>query len=171
VSEPSRDPVRRVLRALTHGVYVLGVNGGQQAEGPRDDYVIVSLVMQCSVEPARVAFALALRSRVLATVRQARGCTLALLDVAQRAAVKRYGAPGGVRGAPEAPHRSAMGGHPVAPEGAGWLALSMVQELAVGDHVLVVADVVEAGGAITLGDVPPSFAAMTLGASGLPYAG
>jgi flavin reductase (DIM6/NTAB) family NADH-FMN oxidoreductase RutF len=153
--------MRRALRALTHGVYVLTVRTGE-----KDEYLIVSLVMQCSVEPPRVAIALASGARVLRSFRAHGGGVLAILDATQQAAVRRYGTPGGVRHAPADVSRT-LTGHPIPPESAFWMGVSIVDELPSGDHVVFVANVVEAG----VLDAAATFTPYTLAGSGFPYAG
>ena len=148
MSELSKDPVRVALRALTHGVYVLSVALQDETEAERkstpvDDYLIVALVMQCSVEPPRIAFALSPNARILQALRSANGAVLSTLDETQLAAVRRYGAPGGVRRTPVNPARSSRG-HPVPPEASHWLSLRTLTETNAGDHLLFVADVTDA---------------------------
>lgn len=152
--------MRQALRALTHGVYVLGVHHEN-----RDDYLIVSLVTQCSIEPPRVALALSAAARVISSFRNACGGSLSILDASQLAAVRRYGAPGGVRHAPH-PVARTSNHHPIPPEASFVLTLSINHEHPVGDHVLFVADVIDASAS-----APPDFKALTLVATGFPYAG
>ncbi len=176
MSELSANPVRVALRALTHGVYVLSMNASE-----RDAFLIVSLAMQCSVEPPRIAFALSMNARILHALRIARGGVLSTLDVSQKSAVRRYGAPGGVRQTPVSPSRSSEG-HPIPPEAAHWIAFRTFTETVVGDHVLFVADVTDAGNsgvaiaAESANDSaqhhsPVKFAPLILAESGFPYAG
>ncbi|MEP6781797.1 MAG: flavin reductase family protein [Gemmatimonadaceae bacterium] len=176
MSEQSTDPTRVALRALTHGVYVLSVSDGQ-----RDDYLIVSLAMQCSVEPPRVAFAVSPNARIVSTLRAANGALLSTLDMSQKPAVRRYGAPGGVRQVPVDAKRSS-GGHPIPPEARHWLQLQTFMEVSVGDHLLFVADVTDAGisgvektpdsnNDSAAAESAEKFEPLTLQNSGFPYAG
>ncbi|MEP6762820.1 MAG: flavin reductase family protein [Gemmatimonadaceae bacterium] len=176
MSELSTSPARVALRALTHGVYVLSVSDGQM-----DDYLIVSLAMQCSVEPPRIAFALSPNARIVSALRAANGALLSTLDVSQKPAVRRYGAPGGVRQMPADAKRSTAG-HPIPPEASHWLQLKTFMEVSVGDHLLFVADVTDAGvtgvgvASENSGDSGAdgssgSFTPLTLMNSAFPYAG
>ena len=176
MSELSTDPTRVALRALTHGVYVLSVSVGQS-----DDYLIVSLVMQCSVEPPRIAFALSPNARIVSMLRAANGALLSTLDMSQKPAVRRYGAPGGVRQMPVEVKRSS-GGHPIPPEASHWLQLQIFMEVSVGDHLLFVADVTDAGNAgvekttdsnndSAADKSAVKFTPLTVQNSGFPYAG
>ena len=170
MSELSTNPTRRALRALTHGVYVLSVQHDHQ-----DAFLVVSLVMQCSVEPPRIAMALAHGARILPALVAAKGGVLGVLDASQKAAVRRYGAPGGVRNPPHAAQRTAQQ-HAIPPEVAFWMELSVVSTTNVGDHTLVIADVTSAGvtGRLSVSDAPSdavSFVPMILAASAFPYAG
>lgn len=159
MSELSTNPMRMALRAMTHGVYVLSVH-----HDGHDECLILSLAMQCSVEPPRVAFAISTHSRLLEILREARGGVLSVLDASQIAAVRRYGTPGGVRNAPVDAERSTKG-HVIVPESACWLALANATEVSGGDHALFVADVIGAGS--RAGPVEP----LTLAASKFPYGG
>lgn len=162
--------MRRALRALSHGVYVLSVQHDR-----RDDFLIVSLAMQCSVEPPRIAMALAHGARILPALAAAQGGVLGVLDASQKAAVRRYGAPGGVRNPPSDAARTERG-HPIPPEATFWVEFSVMSTANVGDHTLVVANVTSAGAAPALA-VPDITAAallfepMTLAGSKLPYGG
>lgn len=152
--------MRRALRALTHGVYVLSV----QADN-HDNYVVLSLVMQCSVQPPRIALALATNARILTAFRSAGGGALSILDASERTAVRRYGAPGGMR------HRlpdvaRTTHDHPVPPEASFVLTLEIFNEQLVGDHVMFVADVIDASASAAA-----EFTPLTLANSGFPYAG
>jgi flavin reductase (DIM6/NTAB) family NADH-FMN oxidoreductase RutF len=164
MSEVSKDPLRRSLRALTHGVYVLSTSHASSDAGS-DDFLIVSLATQCSVEPPRVALALSVNARILSPFRSANGGVLSILAGSDIAAVRRYGAPGGVRHPPTDCARG-TNGHPVPPEASFAIELQIVSEQAVGDHVLFVCD---ATGATARADT--SFAPLTLQSSGFPYAG
>ena len=148
---------------MTHGVYVLSVRHGVQ-QAAHDEYIIVALAMQCSVEPARIALAVSVNARLLSALRAAGGGALSVLDVNQLAAVRRYGTPGGVRHPPTEVARTAHG-HPVPPEAAFWMELQISSETDAGDHVLFVGDVVSAG---ANGN---EFVPLTLAASQFPYAG
>lgn len=176
MSELSTNPTRVALRALTHGVYVLSVSDGQS-----DDYLVVSLAMQCSVEPPRIAFALSPNARIVPMLRAANGALLSTLDISQKAAVRRYGAPGGVRQMPVAAKRS-NGGHPVPPEANHWLQFQTFMEVSVGDHLLFVADVTDAENSgiekttesnhdSAVDKSAVKFEPLTLQNSGFPYAG
>lgn len=154
--------MRRALRALTHGVYVLSTHHDDV-----DDFLIVSLVMQTSIEPPRVAFAVSVNARILPSLRSTRRAVLGVLPAGATAAVRRYGAPGGVRQPPRDAKRTS---HHIAlpPEASFWLELSLYSEQPVGDHVLFVADVANA---IVADEVAAEFAPFILANSGFPYGG
>jgi flavin reductase (DIM6/NTAB) family NADH-FMN oxidoreductase RutF len=179
MSEISRHPVRRTLRAMTHGVYVLSAH-----HHGHDAYIVISLAMQCSVQPPRITFAVTPGARVVAALRGANGGVLSVLDASQTAAVRRYGAPGGVKHPPERPERDASG-HPVPGEASHWMSFTVAQEMSVGDHLLFVADVTHAavrnpergannalaGDVVGGGEAQKPLAPMILGNTGFPYAG
>lgn len=162
MSELSSDPTRRALRALTHGVYVLSTHHAEL-----DDLLIVSLAMQCSVEPPRIAVAISTNARILQSFRQSHRGVLSILDSDQIPAVRRYGTPGGVRQAPKGARRTV---HEILipPEASFWLELEIHTEQSDADHVLFVANVIGAGVAAT--DDSP-FTPLTLANTGFPYAG
>lgn len=151
--------MRVALRAMTHGVYVLSVRHDE-----RDEYVIVSLAMQCSVEPPRIAIAVSTNSRILELFRAAQSGVLSVLDASHVSAVRRYGTPGGTRNTPADAERS-EGGHVIVPESAFWLDIAIATEIAGGDHIVFLADV-SAAGART-----EAFEPLTLAASKFPYGG
>ena len=159
MSEPSTNPMRRALRAMTHGMYVLSVRHEQH-----DEYVIVALAMQCSVEPPRIALSVSNNSRILNALRAAGGGVLAVLDTAQTGAVRRYGTPGGVRNASVDVTRSTHS-HPIPPECSCWMDLRVTGQMDGGDHVIFVTDVVAAGANAEV------FQPLTLADSQFPYAG
>ena len=175
MSELSRDPMRQSLRALTHGVYVLSTRAEQL-----DTYLIVSLAMQCSVQPPRIAFALTPNARIAAAIRFAGGGIISVLNASQLAAVRRYGAPGSVKHAPPSPERDASG-FSIPPEASYAISFRLAQEFAVGDHTMFIVDAVAArvmhpdALAPALLDTQSTraqpFAAMILTATGFPYAG
>lgn len=190
MSEPSVNAMRQTLRSMSTGVYILSVH----AENA-DEYLVVSLAMQCSVAPPRIAFALTPSARIVAALRNARSGVLTVLGDGDLAAIRRYGAPGGVRNMPANPART-TDGHPIPPEARRWLTLALVDETVVGDHVLFVASVTGAGirermesGADAVSEAsaqhssPDSpavtdaarsgdtFRPLTLAATGFPYAG
>lgn len=154
--------MRRALRALTHGVYVLSTH-----HAGTDHFLIVSLAMQCSVEPARVALAISQNARVLSAFRESQRGVLSVLAADQLAAVRRYGTPGGVRHEPANATRTK---HQIIipPESSFWLELETHTEQSDADHVLFVANVIGAGVA-DAGDAP--FTPLTLANTGYPYAG
>lgn len=155
--------MRRALRAMTHGMYVLSVRSERQGE-QIDEHIVLALAMQCSVEPPRVAFAVSNNSRILGSLHDAGSAVLSILDAGQAAAVRRYGTPGGVRHASTEFARSALG-HPIPPEGAFWMELSIVSEIGGGDHAVFLGEVIAAGANAD------AFEPLTLAASKFPYGG
>lgn len=164
MSEPSSDPTRRALRALTHGVYVLSTH-----HNGTDEFLIVSLAMQASVEPPRIAFAISTNARILDSIRESKRSVLGVLATGNTAAIRRYGTPGGVRHAPTDSARTTSQ-IIIPPEASFWLELDVHAEAnteSVADHVLFVANVIGAGVAST--NLP--FVPLTLADTGFPYAG
>lgn len=155
---------KRVLRSVPYGLYALGVAGGA-GEAPHG--ALVAWLTQVSFEPPMIAVALERESRTRPLVRRAGAFAVTVLPVAARALASRLGRP------TDAAQRTLVGvahhpapssGAPVFDEGMGWLDCRLRGETPAGDHVLVVADVVDAG-VLREGET------LTLATTGWRYAG
>lgn len=159
-----QDAKKKVLRSIPYGLYALGVRrgdaesgapGGLDAPGatgareaPEAHAMTVNWLTQCSFEPPMVAVAMEVESASLALVRAAGGFAVSVLPAGARQLAGRLGrasahVPDKLAGV--AHHPSPVTGSPVLEEATGWLDCRVVAEHACGDHVMVFAEVVEAG--------------------------
>ena len=157
---------KQVLRSVVYGVYVLGVRGGS-VEGDLPHATAVSWLTQLSFEPPMIGVALERESATLPLVRAAGAFAVSVLPAGARSTASRLGrstatTPRKLAGI--AHHPAPESGAPVLDEATGWLDCRVRGELPSGDHVLVVAEVVEAG-------TQHEGATLTLGETGFRYAG
>jgi 3-hydroxy-9,10-secoandrosta-1,3,5(10)-triene-9,17-dione monooxygenase reductase component len=138
------EGIAAALRQITTGVYVLVVRGADE----RLYGSTVSWVMPLSFEPPLVGVVLQRDSETVARVRATQAFTLSLLDgTAGRAKsdVIKLG-----RASSEVPNKTAgvafgesAGGLPIIARATGWLECHLATEQPVGDHILVIARVVD----------------------------
>jgi flavin reductase (DIM6/NTAB) family NADH-FMN oxidoreductase RutF len=135
----SGDDLREVMQLYPHGVAVLTVDH----EGSRMGLTISSLV-SLSLEPPLVGVTLGEHAAMLELVREARGFAVSILAGDQAEVAQHF-----ARGVPPMLHWRGIAilGGTVAPliEGAvGWLECRLAAEHPVGDHQLLVGEVVTA---------------------------
>lgn len=155
------------LRLLPYPVLALTVVEGEQVHAS-----LVSWATQVSFEPRLVAVALERDARTLHAVRAASRFALALLPDTARRTASRIG-----RASSEVADKLAgvpfdgvtPAGVPLLAESREWVECERRAEHPVGDHVLVVAEVVATGGERTEGDDASPI--LTLLATGWRYAG
>lgn len=153
------------LRALPYPVLALTATDGAGTHAS-----LVSWVTQVSFEPRLVAVALERDGRALHAVRLAGRFALATLPSSARRTASRVG-----RTTAEAPAKldgvrfdaATPGGVPLLAESAHWAECERREELATGDHILVVAEVIAVGGNEAEGDA----GILTLDGTGWRYAG
>ena len=158
----NHDAKKRVLRSFSYGLYALGVRRGDGAHA-----MTANWVMQTSFEPPMVAVAIEIESASLRHVRASGACAVSVFPSGARQLAGRLGrssanVPDKFEGV--AHHPSPVTGSPVLDEATGWLDCRVVAELPSGDHVLVLAEVVEAG-------VGAEGETLTLKEAGFRYAG
>lgn len=139
---------KQVLRSVAYGVYVLGVRGGGDDPRHEPHATAVSWLTQVSFEPPMIAVALERESATLPLLRSAGAFVVSVLPAGARRIASRLGrssatTPDKLAGIAHYP--APESGAPVLEEGLGWLDCRVRSELPVGDHVLLVAEVVEAG--------------------------
>lgn len=157
-----REAKKRVLRSVPYGLFALGVRGARE-EGHA---ALVAWLTQLSFEPPMVGVALEREGATLALVRSAGAFALTVLPAGARALAARLGRSGETtpdRLAGLASRPSPVSGAPIF-EGTGWLDCRVAAELPAGDHVLIVAEVVDAG-------AEREGATLTLSETGWKYAG
>ena len=156
------DAKKQVLRSIVYGLYALGVREGEGAH-----MMTVNWVTQTSFEPPMLAVAVETESRSLPLLREAGAFALSVLPAGARQLAGKLGrssatTPDKLTGV--AHHAGPETGAPVLDEGTGWLECRITAEVPSGDHVLVVAEVVEAG-------VQRAGETLTLRETGFRYAG
>jgi flavin reductase (DIM6/NTAB) family NADH-FMN oxidoreductase RutF len=158
----NQDAKKKVLRSFVYGLYALGVREGTGAHA-----MTVNWVTQVSFEPPMLAVAIENESRSLPLVRREGAFALSIFPTGARQLAGKLGrssanVPNKLDGI--AHHPAPVTGAPVLDEATGWLECRVVSEHPAGDHVVVLAEVVEAG-------VQREARTLTLEETGFRYAG
>lgn len=154
---------KQVLRSVVYGLYALGV---RHEDSPHA--MTVNWMTQVSFEPPMIAVAIEKESRSLPMVRGAGAFAISIFPTGARQAAGRLGRHS--RNVPDklegiAHHPAPVSGAPVLNECTGWIDCRVTSETDAGDHVLMIAEVVEAGtGGVDAGT-------LTLAETGFRYAG
>jgi flavin reductase (DIM6/NTAB) family NADH-FMN oxidoreductase RutF len=157
------DTKKRVLRSIVYGLYGLGVRHEDVSHA-----MTVNWMTQVSFEPPMIAVAMEKESRTLPMVRAAGAFAISIFPTGARNLAGRLGRHS--RNVPDkldgvAHHPAPMSGAPVLDEATGWLDCRVEQEVDAGDHVLVIAEVVEVGAGTVEAET------LTLKETGFRYAG
>ncbi len=142
---------RRVLWALTTGLYLVGSRAGDEV-----NLMTANLIVQVCMEPKLVGVALERDSVTNRLVTRGGSFTISLLARGDRDVVRRFVKPvTEIERAPDGTVLS-MSGHPVTEVGpgrvpvlvaaAGFLACTLDRAEELGSHTLVIGEVVEVGG-------------------------
>ena len=156
------DAKKKVLRRIVYGLYALGVRRDDGAHA-----MTVNWVTQISFEPPMIAVAVENESLTLPLLRAAKAFALSIYPTGTRQLAGRLGrsstnVPNKLEGV--AHHPAPATGAPVLDDATGWIECRVLSEQQTGDHVLVVAEVVEAG-------VLREAKTLTLEETGFRYAG
>lgn len=140
---------KKVLRKITHGVYVVGV----QHEGKLNAFT-ATWVSQVSFEPPLVLIAVRKDSLSYQMVEQSKVFVLNLLGAGQKPLAQHFLKPAHLGGDKLEGVRHHLGktGAPILDEAAGFVECEVRQIHPDGDHAIVIGEVVEAG---LLHDVEP----------------
>lgn len=157
-----QDAKKKVLRSIVYGLSAFGVRDGEKGHA-----MTVNWVTQVSFEPPMIAVAIEKESASLPLVRHERAFALSILPSGARQLAGKLGrssanVPEKLEDVPH--HPSPVTGSPVLDESTGWIDCRLTSEHPAGDHVLVIAEVVEAG---ILNDQET----LTLKETGFRYAG
>ncbi|HEX5437816.1 MAG TPA: flavin reductase family protein [Gemmatimonadaceae bacterium] len=157
-----QDAKKKVLRRVVYGLYALGVRVDDQMHA-----MTVNWVMQASFEPPMIAVAIENESRSLPMLRRSGAFVLNILPTGARQLAGALGrssanVPNKLEGVPH--HPGPVSGAPVLDEATGWLECRIASEQPAGDHVVMAAEVVEAG-------VQHEADTLTLKETGFRYAG
>lgn len=150
-----RDPIADALEMMVYGLYIIGSHKGGEVNGMMADWV-----MQVSFRPRLVLVALERDARTLENVRATGAFSVNMLgtedadvELARKFAQPYYAAK--VEGRPEdeaqrvyrklegIPYSRGRTGCPILDDAVAWLECEAEQEVAVGDHVLVIGRVVD----------------------------
>jgi flavin reductase (DIM6/NTAB) family NADH-FMN oxidoreductase RutF len=161
------DAKKSVLRSVVYGLYAVGVRDG----GGAAHMMTVNWLTQVSFEPPMIAVAVELESQSLPLIRKAGQLAVSVFPAGARQLAGKLGrssasVPDKLEGV--AHHPGPVTGAPVLDEATGWLECVVRAEVASGDHVVVVAEVVEAGVQAAGGAVAET---LTLRETGFRYAG
>src|SRR5919199_759181 len=156
------DAKKKVLRSIVYGLYALAVRRGDGAHA-----MTVNWVTQISFEPPMIAVAVENESQTLPLLRAAKAFALSVYPTGARQLAGKLGrssasVPNKLAGV--AHHPAPATGAPVLDDATGWLECRVLAEQESGDHVLVLAEVVEAG-------VQRDAETLTLKETGFRYAG
>jgi flavin reductase (DIM6/NTAB) family NADH-FMN oxidoreductase RutF len=157
-----QDAKKKVLRSIVYGLYALGVRRGDESHA-----MTVNWVTQVSFEPPMIAVAIENDSHSLPMVRDAGAFTLSIFPTGSRQIAGKLGrssanVPNKLEGVPH--HPGGTTGAPILDDATGWLECRIASEQPTGDHVLVTAEVVDAG-------VQHESETLTLKETGFRYAG
>jgi flavin reductase (DIM6/NTAB) family NADH-FMN oxidoreductase RutF len=157
--DPHVREIQTTLRKFSYGLYAVTVRSLGETS-----CMTANWVSQCSASPPMVAIAMENDSHTLAMVRAGGRFCLSPFEVSQRRLAARISKPWA-----RTPHKltgvemiETAGGTPVPAGSLAWLACEVRSEAVTGDHVLLTAEITQAGGLLE-GDV------LTLLESGFRY--
>ncbi|MDQ6885857.1 MAG: flavin reductase family protein [Gemmatimonadota bacterium] len=157
-----QDAKKQVLRTIVYGLYALGVRREQEVHA-----MTVNWLTQLSFEPPLIGVAVEQEARSLGMLRESGQFALSVLPAGSRLLAGKLGrssrnVPNKLEGV--AHHPGPLTGAPILDDATGWLECRITADHPAGDHVLLIAEVVEAG-LQTAGDT------LTLKETGFRYAG
>lgn len=134
---------KTVLRLFTYGLYAVTARAGDEVSG-----MTVNWLAQASFEPPMVMLAVEADSYSLGIIQASGLFAINVLETGQRELAAQLGRarakkPDKLIGVPTRP--GPVSGAPLLDQALGWLECRLTGVLPAGDHVVVVAEVVEAG--------------------------
>jgi flavin reductase (DIM6/NTAB) family NADH-FMN oxidoreductase RutF len=138
---PAASEIAAALGRVPSGLFVVSWR-----EEAADRCMLASWVMQAGFTPPQVSVAIAESRGLLAAVDQGQPFAVSVLAESQRGLLARFGKPGTDAFAGLDVHRTASGLAALS-DAAAWMECRAVTRAAHGDHVVVIAEVVAAGGA------------------------
>jgi len=132
---------KRTLRLLSNGLYVM-----TSASGPRVGAATVTWLSQASFTPPLVMAAIRPNSNVFACLAESGVAAVHILDATQRDVAQRFFSPTTVTGGTVngEPYRAGITGAPILKNACAFFECCVRQMVALGDHTVVVMEVVEA---------------------------
>ena len=158
----NQDAKKTMLRRIPYGLYALGVHDGERGHA-----MTVNWVSQCAFEPPMLTISVELESRSLPLLRAAGAFALSVFPTGARSLAGKLGrASANVPDKfDDVPHHSGpVTGSPILDDATGWIECRIVSEHPAGDHVVMIAEVVEAG---VNNDTPT----LTMAETGFRYSG
>lgn len=131
--------MNELVKQISHGVYVIGVNDGEQANA-----FTASWVMQVSFHPLLLAFSISPEHRSYALLRHSAVCAISVLKTEQIALAQHFASS----------NIDKISGHqwqygitntPILSESSAYFDCKVTQTVDAGDHVIVVCEVIDAG--------------------------
>ncbi len=140
-----QDAKKQVLRTIVYGLYALGVRHDQ--DGP-PHAMTVNWLTQLSFEPPLIGVAVEHEARSLGMLRASGQFALSVLPAGSRQLAGRLGrssrnVPNKLDGV--AHHPGPLTGSPILDDATGWLECRITADHPAGDHIFLIAEVVEAG--------------------------
>lgn len=137
-----------LFQRLTHGVYVIGVADGAEANA-----FTAAWLMQVSFDPLLVALSINPRHSSYAVLGRGRVFSVNVLASDQVALASHFGKPATAGKLSSVAWTPGTAGAPLLDDAAAWLECRPMHEEPAGDHVLVVAEVI--GGRLLRPDAVP----------------
>lgn len=122
-----------LFRALTHGVYVIGVAG----DGRRNAFT-AAWVMQVSFDPLMLALSINRRHSSYALLKAGGGFTVNVLRRGQEDLARHFGQPASVDKLAQVSWRESPRGAPLLDDALAWFECEFVRECPAGDHLVVI---------------------------------
>lgn len=140
-SSPAAAEIAVALGRVPSGLFVVSWR-----EGEADRGMLASWVMQAGFAPPLLSVAIAESRDLLAAIDRGQPFAVSVLAESQRGLLARFGKPGPDAFAGLDVQRTASG-LAALPDAAAWMECRTATRAAHGDHVVVIAEVVAAGGA------------------------
>ncbi len=133
------DDKESVLDFLTHGVYVVGVAEGEQANA-----FTAAWVMQVSFSPVLLALSINPKHYSYQLLKQGKVCSINVLSQQQMAMAAHFGQPGLEDKMSLGTWEVALSGAPILQESLAYFDCKVSHEVTAGDHQVVICEVIKA---------------------------
>lgn len=133
------ENIESVLKQLTHGVYVVAVADGEQTNA-----FTAAWVMQVSFSPVLLAISINPEHYSYQLLKQGKVCSINVLSQQQMPMAEHFGQSGIKDKMSMGTWAAALTGAPVLQESLAYFDCRVSHEVSVGDHQLVICEVLEA---------------------------
>jgi flavin reductase (DIM6/NTAB) family NADH-FMN oxidoreductase RutF len=137
-----QNSVERVLEMFPYGLFVVGSMSQTSPVA-----IIANWATQVSFRPPLVMLAIEENSRMRTAIEESGIFSMSLLGAGETETAKKYARSPSQQSKEEPKLAISESGMPFAEEAAGWIGCRVVQTVSTGDHLTVVGEVLEAGGA------------------------